>query len=91
MHQLFGAASMTKNQISDLIFFKGSDWLIPCHKNVLVQHLPPRRGRKMRRDVLNVIDCPFSAYHLAASFSESLDKQPLQQIIPMYSVNKKSL
>jgi hypothetical protein len=45
----------------------------------------------MQHDVLNVVNCPFAACHLAASFSESLDKQPLQQIIPMYSLNKKSL
>jgi hypothetical protein len=68
MHQLFGAASVTKNQISDLIFFEQSDWLIPCHKNVLVQDLPVRHSGKMQCDVLNVIDCPFAACHLAASF-----------------------
>ena len=57
-----------KDQISDSIFFEQSDWLIPCHKNVLVQHLPPRRGGKMQHDALNVVNRPCAACHLAASF-----------------------
>jgi hypothetical protein len=63
-----GVHPWLKNQISDSIFFERSDWLIPCHKNVLVQHLPLRCSRKMQRNALNIVNHPCAACNLAASF-----------------------
>ena len=58
-----------KNRISDWIFFRAI-WLADSMSQVCPSSTSPseRRGGKMRRDALNVVDRPCAACHVAASF-----------------------